>query len=121
MNTDWIDVTVPLENGMVHWEGDPEVKIYRHFQLGVDGMPCNLTKLEISAHTATHMDAMCHFIPGGAGMDEMPLEATMGRCRVIGMELGQLFADAQLTRLAVSGGSQLLVETRKLRSGDAGP
>ena len=65
MSAEWIDVTVALENGMVHWEGDPEVKIYRHFELGVDGMPCNLTKLEISAHTATHMDAMCHVVKAG--------------------------------------------------------
>ena len=83
MNSEWIDVTVPLENGMVHWEGDPEVKIYRHFKLGVDDMPCNLTKLEISAHTATHMDAMCHFIPGGSGPGEssylgkLPIHASL--------------------------------------------
>ena len=112
MNTDWIDVTVPLENGMVHWEGDPEVKIYRHFQLGVDGMPCNLTKLEISAHTATHMDAMCHFIPGGAGMDEMPLEATMGPCRVIGMEMENQITPSDLEDLNLQQGERIIFKTR---------
>ena len=112
MSSEWIDVTVPLENGMVHWEGDPEVKIYRHFKLGVDGMPCNLTKLEISAHTATHMDAMCHFVPGGAGMDEMPLEATMGPCRVIGMDVENQIMPSDLEGLNLQQGERIIFRTR---------
>jgi arylformamidase len=25
----WIDISVPLKSGMVHWPGDPEVRIER--------------------------------------------------------------------------------------------
>ena len=97
---------------MVHWEGDPEVKIYRHFKLGVDDMPCNLTKLEISAHTATHMDAMCHFPPGGAGMDAMPLEATIGPCRVIGIDVKDQIMPRDLEGLEVQRGERIIFKTR---------
>jgi arylformamidase len=122
MSSEWIDVTVPLENGMVHWEGDPEVKIYRHFELGVDGMPCNLTKLEISAHTATHMDAMCHFVPGGAGMDEMPLEATIGPCRVIGMDVEDQITPSDLEGLNLQQGERIIFKTHNTtRSWDMAP
>ncbi len=123
MSAEWIDVTVALENGMVHWEGDPEVKIYRHFELGVDGMPCNLTKLEISAHTATHMDAMCHFVKGGAGIDEMPLEATIGPCRVISMEhVEDQIQPGDLEGLDLQPGERIIFKTRNTtRSWDMAP
>jgi len=112
MSAQWIDVTVPLENGMVHWPGDPECKIFRHFKLGEDDKPCNLTKIEMSAHTATHMDAMCHFVPGGIGMDEMPLEATIGPCRVIRMEVEDQIMPKDLEGLDLQKGERIIFKTR---------
>ena len=112
MSTGWIDVTITLENGMVHWEGDPECKIFRYFELGVNDIPCNLTKIEMSAHTATHMDAMCHFVKDGIGMDEMPLEATIGPCRVIQMDVEDQIMPADLEGLGLQKGERIIFKTR---------
>lgn len=122
MSSEWIDVTVPLEDGMVHWEGDPPCRIYRHFELGVNDVPCNLTKLEMSAHTATHMDAMCHFIKDGIGMDEMPLEAVIGPCRVIAMDVEDQIMPSDLEGLGLQKGERIIFRTRNTtRSWDLAP
>ncbi|MEW6302912.1 MAG: cyclase family protein [Verrucomicrobiota bacterium] len=78
----WIDISMPLQDGMVHWPGDPECKISLAVSMA-DGKPCNLTHLSMSAHTSTHMDAPRHFVRDGRTMESMPLDATIGPCRVI--------------------------------------
>jgi len=37
MSKEWIDVTVALEDGMVHWPGDPECKIFRAVKMEEGG------------------------------------------------------------------------------------
>lgn len=48
-----------------------------------DGAVCNVTRMDLSVHTGTHMDAPLHFIRDGAPMDAMPIEATVGVARVL--------------------------------------
>ena len=47
------------------------------------GDVCNVSHLAMGVHSGTHMDGPVHFIHQGAGLDEMPLAATMGEARVI--------------------------------------
>jgi arylformamidase len=76
----WIDVSVPLRSGMVHWPDNPPVRIER--MLDMDrGDVANVSTISFGSHTGTHMDAPVHFERGGEGMDRMPLGATMGRAR----------------------------------------
>ena len=59
--SDWIDVTMPVSSGMVHWPGDAEISIAQK-QVDVDGTLVHLTSISMSAHTGTHMDAPLHFV-----------------------------------------------------------
>jgi arylformamidase len=78
----WIDVSVPLRSGMVHWPDNPPVRIER--MLDIDcGDVANVSKISMGSHTGTHMDAPLHFVGEGKGLDEMPLDATIGRARVV--------------------------------------
>ncbi|MCF8038959.1 MAG: hypothetical protein K9K79_06545 [Desulfohalobiaceae bacterium] len=43
---DWIDITVPLENGMVHWPGDPEFCIFRQSDIQ-QGDPATVSHLSV--------------------------------------------------------------------------
>ena len=79
----WIDATVPLRDGMVHWPGDHAVEIERTSDME-RGDEVNLTTIRMSAHTGTHMDAPLHFVRGGLGIDRFPLDAVIGPARVIG-------------------------------------
>lgn len=81
MTAAWIDISVPLETGMEHWPGDPEVSIAPYLELERDG--CNARMLHMSTHTGTHIDAPLHFLKAGGTIDEMPLTNTVGEARVI--------------------------------------
>ena len=78
----WIDITVPINTGMVHWPGDSPVRIERSSEIE-KGDSNNLSNILMGSHTGTHMDAPLHFIREGVGIDEMPFDATVGPARVI--------------------------------------
>jgi arylformamidase len=47
------------------------------------GEVANVSRLELDAHTGTHVDAPRHFIPGGQGASELALEPFIGPCVVV--------------------------------------
>ncbi|MCC7372993.1 MAG: cyclase family protein [Chloroflexi bacterium] len=77
------DVTVPLRPGMPTWDGEPGPTLKPLKQIGLDGEPAQVSLLTLGTHCGTHVDAPAHFIPGGAGVDALPLDALVGPCRVI--------------------------------------
>ena len=81
----WIDVSVPLRSGMVKWPDNPPVEIERTSDME-RGDVANVSRISMGSHTGTHMDAPLHFVRGGEGLDRMPLDATVGPARVIGIE-----------------------------------
>ena len=82
MVSDWIDVSVTLKPGMVPWPGDPPVRISHALSME-RGDPSTVSLLEMGAHTGTHMDAPAHFVRGGTGIGDIPLDASIGPARVI--------------------------------------
>jgi arylformamidase len=77
-----IDVSVPIRPGMVVWEGDPPVSFAPASSLEA-GDPANVTTLALGSHSGTHVDAPLHFLAGGSGVDELPLEALVGPALVL--------------------------------------
>ena len=110
-HAEWIDVSVTLQDDMVHWPGDPAVQITR-VQSMANGCCANLTQLNMSAHTGTHMDAPHHYLEHGVAIDQMPLEAGMGVARVIHIGDAQEIGVAELSRHAPQAGERLLFKTR---------
>ena len=110
MADEWIDVSVPVHAGMVHWPGDPEVKLER-VQSIAKGDEANLTRIDMSAHTGTHMDAPLHFFEDDPGMEAFPLEIGMGRARVIGIEGKEPIDRGPLEDLDIESGERVLFRT----------
>ncbi len=67
----WIDISVMLRDGMVHWPGDPPVRIERVQDL-TRGDSHSLSNLSFGSHSGTHVDAPAHFLKGAAAIDVMP-------------------------------------------------
>lgn len=106
----WIDISVPLKTGLAHWPGDPPTRIERvkDFERGD---PCRVSKLELCAHAATHMDAPAHFLPGGVGIDQMPLETAIGPARVIAIEDPRAIEPEALAPHRIRRGERILFKT----------
>ena len=68
----------------------------------------NLTAFSMCAHNGTHVDAPAHFIAGGATVDALPLDATVGMARVISHE-GDITAVHAKEMLAMAGNCKKLL------------
>lgn len=112
----WIDVSVPLRSGMVHWPGDPEVAIDRVLSLGA-GDGANVTHVRCSAHVGTHVDAPLHFIDGAAAVDTIPLDVCIGPARVLHIEAVGAIEIADLAPHAVESGERIILRTRNSTQG----
>lgn len=107
----WIDVSVPVHDGMVHWPDDPPVQIGLSQSIAEQDQS-NVTRLSMSAHTATHIDAPRHFIEDGAGVDEMPLAAGIGAARVVEITDPNAVTAAELSDHQPQAGERLLLRIR---------
>lgn len=110
-DADWIDISVPLHTGIVHWPGDPEPIIERLSEIE-NGAEANVTFLRMSAHVGTHMDAPNHFLAHGQTIDQFPLQLGVGEARVFEIQDARQIDREQLERFAIQRGDRILFKTR---------
>lgn len=106
------DITVPFRTDLPLWPGDPppRMSLMKSMQ---GGYRCNVTRLETGVHFGTHLDAPCHFIEGGKGVDALPLEILVGPCVVAEIPDVAEIAPAHLDALNLPAGTtRLLLKTR---------
>ncbi len=106
----WTDISTTLKSGMVHWPSDPEVVITRAVDMAKGGR-CNISHLNMGSHTGTHMDAPLHFLHNGKSLDKMPLEATVGPARVIGIKDKEKIKVSELRQHKIRKGERVLFKT----------
>jgi len=109
-NGSWIDITVPVREGMPVWPGDP-APLFERIMDQENGDVCTLTRVAMSAHTGTHMDAPLHFLRKRASIEQMPVEATVGPARVIGIRDRTAIRRAELLPYAIRKGERILFRT----------
>jgi len=109
------DISVPVKNGGVVYPGNPEI----HIELQQDmsrGGSSNVSLVAIGSHTGTHVDAPLHMIPGGAGVDGIPLDALIGRALVIAFDDDVMaVTEAYLRSQPIAGHERVLLKTRNSR------
>jgi arylformamidase len=107
----WFDISMPLKQGMVYYPTEPAPRIYRIQDINL-GSKVNVSMLEFSAHTGTHIDAPLHFLPGGSTISDMPMEVLLGPCRVIEIIDTQKISQAELIPCNLKKGQRVLFKTR---------
>lgn len=111
MVSPWIDISVPLRTGMVHWPGDPPTRISRVQDL-TRGDSCTVSRIDMCAHAGTHLDAPAHFIQGGRAIDDMPVDTGIGPARVIAIQDSNSITAQELAGHRIRRGERLLFKTR---------
>ena len=107
----WIDISVPLRDGMVHWPNDPPVRIKRVKDIE-HGDTASLSVISMGAHSGTHVDAPIHFIREGKGVDHIPLDTLVGRARVIEIKDKESVTPEELATYRIRRGERILFKTR---------
>ena len=115
LDSGWIDVSVPLTNGMAYWPSDPKVEIKRINDMK-DGDEDNLTHISMCAHSGTHMDAPCHFRKSAKSIDKMPLTAGVGKARVIEIIDKEFITVEEIRPYRIRKGERILFKTKNSRS-----
>jgi arylformamidase len=106
------DVTRPIEISMPIYGDEPRPEIGRIKQR-VKGDTSNLTRLAMSVHTGTHVDAPCHFIEGAPGVDSWPLEQLCGPALVVAIANERAVEVSDLERARIPAGTErVLFKTR---------
>ncbi|TME05194.1 MAG: cyclase family protein [Chloroflexi bacterium] len=110
MSNDWMDISVPIYTGMAHWPDNPPVRV-EHLLHIRRGDICTVSTLSMGSHTGTHMDGPFHFLLEGKGLHEMPLDAAIGRARVIEIHDPESIKLDELLPHNVQQGERLLFKT----------
>jgi arylformamidase len=105
------DITVPLSPALPVYPGDPEVTITPLAQLQW-GDAANVSRLVLSSHTGTHLDAPRHFFAEGLAIDGLDLHLLMGPAQVCAFPHVTTHLTAEdLQPLGLAGTQRLLLQT----------
>jgi arylformamidase len=107
----WIDISVPLKSGMVHWPDHPPVKI-EQMRAIERGDNANLSTILMTAHTGTHIDAPLHFLDHSADMSQLSFDTVVGPARVIETHDKESVRMVELRQHNISQGERILFKTQ---------
>ncbi len=105
------DVSVHMHPGMQTYPGDPRfrAKLMKSLEKG-DAF--SLSKIMMSNHTGTHVDAPSHIIAGGPTITDLPLEVMNGRARVIHIGHREKIDVPELKQIVLMDDFRILFKTR---------
>jgi arylformamidase len=109
------DISLTLRQRMPVYPGEPAPLLEATKDMA-RGDLYNISRLTITTHTGTHIDAPLHFLPGAASIDQLPVEALVGPALVVEMAVAQEITAADLEVAAIPPGTErLLFKTRNSR------
>lgn len=109
------DVSMPIQNGMLVWPGDPGPSIEVKTTVKEHGV--GQSRFSFGSHTGTHIDAPNHFLEEGLGIDEIAPEKLIGDCTVIDLTgLDHLeITPEDIADVPIKKGSRILFKTGNFR------
>lgn len=102
----FFDATYPLSQHTVPWPGD--VSFSRKENRGT----AIVSRLIMSSHSGTHIDAPRHFVFAKGGVDDIALEKLVGPVAVVKIGSSPLITLSDVKRLKPKKGARLLFKTR---------
>lgn len=109
----WRDISVPIRVPMPLWPGEHN-RLEHTFARRMDaGDPVTVSHLACGMHTATHIDAPLHHVPGGDPVGRLDLAAMNGPVLVHDLgQVAQAITPADLEGLSLDAAPRCLFKTR---------
>ena len=105
------DISLPISEALVVWPGQTRVSLSQISHLE-RGDRATVSRLEISAHAGTHVDAPAHFIRGGAGVETLDLNILIGPALVVHLPDVDALTRAVVSAVIPAGVERVLFRTR---------
>ena len=106
------DITLSISENLIVWPGDPAINMTQPLHLD-RGDICTVTRLELSVHTGTHLDAPAHFILGGAGVETLDLNVLVGSALVVSLPNVTTITAEALTNLNIPKGTETFAHSHQ--------
>jgi len=105
------DISLPISSNLPVWPGDPSVSLLLTSSMA-NGDHCNVTTIQMGAHTGTHIDAPYHFLNDGATIDTIPIETFIGPCFVVDVDSVAFIEIEDLRPYDLKEHSRVLIKTK---------
>lgn len=107
------DISMPISHEMAVYKNKaskrPKLTVDSDFSAGT----AYESRLELNMHTGTHLDMPLHIIPGGATIEQLPLDRVIVTCRVLDLQSVEEKITAQdLAGKNVKSGEFILFKTK---------
>ncbi len=104
------DISVPIHVAMPVYEGDPpcEITLFSSIERGDIA---NISRLNMGAHTGTHIDAPFHFLGDGKAVHEIPLDSLIGPALVVEIAEADAISRDALVSHHLEGEKRVLLKT----------
>lgn len=110
--TTLIDISVPLEEGMVTWPGSTGFHISWSKRIA-DGHTSNNSRIDSDVHMGTHIDLPLHFLRDGASAEHAALEDLNGPTHVVELQDSEVITAADLEQASIPAATErLMLHTR---------
>jgi arylformamidase len=104
------DISMPLSEATPVFPGDPPVLREPFLELR-KGDEANVSRLALSTHSGTHIDAPRHMDDRGVTVDHISLPLLIGRALVVEMTGTRRISRKELERFPIKGEDRLLLKT----------
>ena len=106
------DISLSISPSLVVWPGHPPIGITQSSHLD-RGDRSTVSRLDLSSHAGTHVDAPAHFVPGATGVDVMDLDLLVGPALVVHCLEADALSAGVLDSLSIPPGTErVLFRTR---------
>ncbi len=105
----WLDVSIPLREGMAVWPGDRPFSMMPNSRVAA-GDGCNTSRITLGTHTGTHCDAPWHFEADGKRLHEVDTAVFFGDALVIDLPDIEVITASDLADVELPG--RVLFRTR---------
>jgi len=104
------DISIPLSGDTPVYPGDPPVVLEAALSIK-NGDGANVSRISLSTHSGTHVDAPRHMNDRGVSVDHLSLALLNGRALVAEIGGTRTIGRKELERLPIKGEERLLLKT----------
>ena len=104
------DISVTISPSLPNFPGDPRVKIDPVCRIA-KGDPANVSRITMSSHSGSHIDAPRHYDDRSLSLEEIPLSRLLGRTLVADLRGFPVIDRQLLSTLALEGVERLIFRT----------
>jgi arylformamidase len=104
------DISIPLSESLPIYPGDPPIIVEPALAIG-KGDSVNVSRISMSTHCGTHIDAPLHVDDRGVSVDHLSLSLLNGRALVAEVGGTKKIGRRELEQLPIKGEERLLLKT----------